>query len=136
MPAAVAAAIISGVAGTAATVYSASKQSSTSKALANQQGTAASQAAELEAKSAADQLAFLREQEATRKAEWEKTQAANLAMYNSSYGTANAQYQQRQENLAPYRGLGLGALGQMGRPIPQVVAPKTAAGTIGALIGG
>lgn len=74
------------------------------EAATNAQLTASQQAAELEAKANADQLSFLKEQEAARKAEWEKTQALNLDQYNQALA-----------RLAPYRGIGLAGLANIGK---------------------
>lgn len=65
-------------------------------------------AAELEAEAASASLAFLKEQEATRRSEWQATQEKNYKLYR-----------EQQERLAPYRQMGQASLGQLGRPIPK-----------------
>lgn len=59
-----------------------------------------------QSKSAADQLQFLKDQEAARQKEFEKTQALNLDQYN-----------QQLARSAPFRAIGVNALARLGRPI-------------------
>lgn len=90
-------------------IYTANKQSKLTTENLAAQTAAEKYAADLQAKSAAEQLAFLTSQEATRKAEFDKTQALNLDQYN-----------QGQQRLAPYRQMGQNALSLFGRPIGNV----------------
>lgn len=85
------------------------------------QSETANRAADLEAQAAREALAFEKEREAARKAEFDKVQALNLDQYN-----------QAQARMEPYRALGRGAIGQLMQPIPGKPQP----GSMGALMGG
>lgn len=87
-----------------AAVYSAKKQSSAAKQANSAQVTASNKAADIEAQAAREALAFQKEQEATRKAEFEKAEALNFQ-----------QYQEQLARMVPYRNVGLAALGGLGR---------------------
>lgn len=63
-------------------------------------------AATLQAKSAADQLEFLKKSEADRLAEARRVEGLNLGLFN-----------EREGRLNPYRQLGLNALARFGQPI-------------------
>lgn len=118
MPAAVAVPLITaGVAG-GASIYGAHRASRSSDRAAQYQTQQANYAADLEAKAQAEALAFLKEQEAARRREWQMTQDRNYQLY-----------QEREERLSPYRRFGAGAIAQMGQPIPR-------AGSLGARMGG
>lgn len=113
-------------------IYANRSQLSASERAAEAQREAARAAAALEAKAAADQLTFLREQEARRQMEWEKTQALNREQYERAllaekarYDAAAALEQQKlgidqkrydelQARLAPYREMGQNAFNKIG----------------------
>lgn len=99
MPAAIAIPLIvaGASAGTTAAVgiYGAKKQAGAARTAATLQTGAANHAADLEAQSARDALAYTKSAEATRKVEFDKTQALNVDQYN-----------QQLARLAPYRTLG------------------------------
>lgn len=101
-----AAMLISGVAaagGTAATgIYSAHKQAGSARQATAATTSSNNRAAELEAQSARESLAFLKSQEAARQAEHTRTEALNLDQYN-----------QQGARLAPYRTLGSSAVDQL-----------------------
>lgn len=101
--------------------YAANRAGSSANRSARYQTDYANRAADLEAKAAAEALAFEKEREARRRAEFDSIQARNFE-----------QYQLAQGRLAPYRALGRGAIGQLMKPIPG----KTQPGSIGALMGG
>lgn len=90
-------------------IYTANKNANLTTQNLAAQTAAEKYAADLQAKSAAEQLAFLKEQEANRKAEFDKTQALNLDQYN-----------QGQARLAPYRQMGQSALNMFSRPIGNI----------------
>lgn len=117
MPAAIAIPLITAAASTGTSLYAAQRQGSGANRAAQLQTDAANHAADLEAKSAADALTFAREQEATRRGEFQTTQDRNYGLY-----------QEQQARLSPFRRLGAGAVAQLGQPIPR--------GTIGAYMGG
>lgn len=92
----------------AASAYAAHR-SSKANTYATQMGTeAANRAADLEAKSAEEALAFAKEQEATRRREFEQTQQQNYGMWLK-----------QREDLSPYRRLGAGSVLQLAQPIPR-----------------
>jgi hypothetical protein len=111
-----------------ATVYGAKKSSAAAKASAKYQTDTANYAADLEAKSSADALAFAREQEAQRHKEFAATQDRNYALWLSDQDREQQRYDTRRADLAPYRALGAGSIGQLAKPI---YAP----GTLGNLVG-
>lgn len=78
---------------------------------------AALRAAELESQGNAEQLAFLKSQEAERQREWQQTQDTNMGLFR-----------EREGRLAPYRALGPQSLGQLLMPIPRTR-------TLGAMLG-
>lgn len=106
MPAAVAIPLIIGAASTAATVgvgmYGASKQAGAARQATAATTSSNNRAAELEAQSARESLAFLKSQEAARQAEHTRTEALNLDQYN-----------QQGARLQPYRTLGSSAVDQL-----------------------
>jgi len=98
---------VAGVAGANATTKAAQVQSAAAIRAAQLQSDAARRAADVAAASNTDTLKFEQSKEATRKAEWDRTQALNLEQFN--------------EDLArrrPYMDMGVGAIAQMGRPRP------------------
>lgn len=95
---------LAGGAAAGAGIYSAKKQASAAKSATAAQVQASNRAAEIEAQAAREALAFQKEQEATRKAEFEKAQALNFQ-----------QYQEQLARMAPYRNVGLAALGGLSR---------------------
>lgn len=103
-----------------ASIFGGKQQSRSVSNAAQQQTQANNYAADLEAQSAQDALAFAREQEEQRKREWEMAQERNWQVYL-----------QQREDLAPYRQLGAGSIAQMARPIYSKPKP----GSIGALAG-
>lgn len=106
--------------GVAALGASAVSSRSANKSAKYQVG-AANRAGDLEAQAAREALAFEKEREAARKAEFDQIQARNFE-----------QYQQAQQRMEPYRALGRGAIGQLMKPIPGKPQP----GSMGALMGG
>ncbi len=86
------------LANTIGNIYSTNKQSSAAKQASDAQAEAAKYAADLQAKAAADALTFTKEQAARDQAQW-------------AWGQNNMidQWEGRERNLAPYRGVGLGA---------------------------
>lgn len=129
MPAAVAVPLIVGAASAGASVYGAKKNSSANKAAAQYQTNSANYAADLEAKAAERALVFAREQEAQRAKEFAETQAKNRAIYDTEQAREQGRYDDLQTRMQPYRQFGVGAIGQLGRPIPR-------AGSLGARLGG
>lgn len=112
-------------AGAGASAYGASKQAGAAKAGARMQTNAATRAAEIEGQAQRDSLAFLQQQEATRKQEFDSTQAQNLSNYTDERDF-------RRNQLAPYQRAGIGSLGQLARPIQNI--PST--GRLGDLVKG
>jgi hypothetical protein len=116
----------------AASIYGAKKQSDTSAKVAAQQITAANDAAKVEADAAAEQLKFLREQDAKdraqaevlRKQSYDTSEASRLMDYN--------QWAHKQTGLAPYQGAGQASVGSLANLMglkPEnmaVAAPKAA----------
>lgn len=99
--------LVSGGIGSIANVYG-GKQAQKAQRYATDAAVAAqNRAADLEAKSAAEQLAFAREQEAANQRRFDETQARNYQLW-----------QAREANLAPYRRLGTGSILQLSQPIP------------------
>ena len=134
-------AIIMAGANIAGTALSAHSQNS----VARQQAAAAERAAQIQAKAEADALAFQREQEAARQREWQQTQDYNAQQYAQEFGYQQQQDALRQQNLqdqiarrAPFRQLGLNAMGQLLQPVTQRVPAGSlpTPGTAGALLGG
>lgn len=117
-----------GAAAAGASIYGSKKNSQAARASAQYQANQANYAADLEAKSAADALAFAKQQEDQRHQEFVSTQAQNKAIYDADVARQQAMYDQRQANLAPYRTFGYGSLAQLARPIPR-------AGSIGSIAG-
>lgn len=107
---------IAGGATAAAGVYAARKSNESSRAAA---------AAEMDALD--KQLAFEREKEAERKAEWDRAQAEAKAQWEAEQASGNTdadmrraefelakqKYTERQAQMAPYRQVGVGALAQL-----------------------
>lgn len=121
MPAGAAAPFFWGaLAGTAGAVGSSAIQSRSAGNSARTQERMATQAAELEAQAAREALAFEKEREERRRAEFERIQALNEGIYK-----------QTRKDLQPYRQLGRGSIGQMMKPIP-----RQSAGSIGSLMEG
>ena len=115
------------VIGAIAQSYSAGKQSDSAIGAAQLQSDAATRAGDLSAKAAEDALSFSKATEAERQREWEATQQKNYQIYLD-----------QQKRMQPYRNMGLGALAQMGQPIPQMPASQPVippVGTLGALAG-
>lgn len=107
MPAAVAVPIITAGAAAGGTVAAGYMQGRGARQAANVQTAAANRAAELEAQSAREALAFAKEQEDTRRREWQSTQDRNFQLW-----------QGREAQLQPYRDFGAGSLAQLSRPRP------------------
>lgn len=89
-----------------ANIYAANKGANAASESARLQAEGIARAQELQSRDNAETLKFLKEQEATRKAEQEKAQSLNYGIY-----------QDREANLQPYRNWGIGAMAQLGRPI-------------------
>lgn len=119
-------------AGTAAgaSIYASKKNSKAAEAAAKYQRDQANYGADLEAKSAADALAFAKEQEAARHSEYLSTQDRNKQIYDAELARDDDRYNTRQANLAPYRAFGVGSIGQLMRPL------GSAPGSIGSMMGG
>lgn len=101
----------------------------------------AGKAAELQYRSAQDALAFEREQEATRKAEYEKQQAALKAQWDAEQARREPYRQAAAALLAKEGGrLGLGDIAKMARPatMPEGWTPATGAtsSSVPATLGG
>lgn len=118
MPPIVIAAGITAAASGAASVYGANKSSSAANTAARYQADSANRAAEIEAQATRDALAFQREQEAIRRAEWEKTQAQNYGIWQSDYDYRKSQdalanaLREKEYGLSETLGLGNLALGR------------------------
>lgn len=84
-------------------------QSRAANKATNAQVGAANSAAAAEAQSAREALDFAKAQEEQRKREFAETQQRNYDIYLT-----------QRKDLAPYRRLGAGAIGQMAQPIPRV----------------
>lgn len=109
--------LIEGASAGAATIYGATKQSG-----------AAKRASQIEDKTAADTIAFEREKEATRKAEFDRQQAEAEKQWQAQQAQARQQFDldlndrtfnrnvtaTREANLAPYRSAGHAALQSLG----------------------
>lgn len=134
MPAAllIPALVSAGGAGAAAgaSIYSSKKNSKAAETAARYQANQANYAADLEAKSSAEALAFAKEQEAARHNEYLSTQDRNKQIYDSELARDDDRYNARQANLAPYRALGVGSIGQLMRPF------AATPGSIGSMMGG
>jgi Flp pilus assembly protein TadG len=122
--------LITGAIGGGAAVYGAKKSTHASEAAARYQANQANYAADLEAKSSAEALAFAKEQEAARHNEYLSTQDRNKQIYDAELARDDDRYNTRQNNLAPYRAFGVGAIGQLMRPL------GSAPGSIGSMMGG
>lgn len=117
---------IGAITGAGATAYAANKSSSASEKASAASVAAANRAAELEAKSAAEALAFQKDEAAREQANFENTQRLNYE-----------QYLEEQARLQPYRNLGLGSLAQMASGIPRrTTATTSKVGTLGSVMGG
>lgn len=91
---------------TATNIYGARTQANAANDAARYQTEAANHAADVQAQAAKDALEFQKTTEATRKAEFDRTEAENLRRFTEAQG-----------RLTPYRNMGLGALMQLRRPI-------------------
>jgi hypothetical protein len=160
MPWAVAIPAIAAVVGGGISAWASNKSSNAATDATNTQVAAGQRAAELEARSAADSLGFLREQEAARQDEWRSTQAKNYEQWLSEQNYTRGQDKQdleykrerdalqqsnwaaiqrrnaeleaaRQGRLKPYQNLGAGSLGQMARPIPTLAGQGSLASMVG-----
>jgi hypothetical protein len=120
--------LFGGLFGAGASAYGNSKQTQASNEAARVQADAANRAADLQAKAAADALAFTKEQEARRQLEWQNTQDWNAQTWQEQYNYTKQLEADRQARLRPYQGLGVGAVGQMSKPIP-------GAGSVASLMG-
>lgn len=113
-------------AGAGATAYAAHKTSSAAEKASDASTAAANRAAELEAQSAAEALAFQKDEAAREQGNFENTQRLNYE-----------QYLEEQARLQPYRNLGLGSLAQMASGIPRrTTATTSKVGTLGSVMGG
>lgn len=117
--------ISSGI-GALTNIYGTRAANSANQRAAQAQADANRYAADLTAKGNEAQLAFLKEQEAARMREWQLTQDRNEALYNAETAREQGRYDDTQARLAPFRAFGVGAIGQLGRPIP---------GSIGTMVG-
>jgi hypothetical protein len=120
--------LFSGLFGAGASAYGNSKQTQAANEAARLQADATTRAAEMQAKAAADALAFTKEQEAARAGEWQKTQDWNAATWQQQYDYTKQLEAEKQARLRPFQGLGVGAIGQMSKPIPST-------GSIASLMG-
>jgi hypothetical protein len=111
-----------------ASIYGAHKTGKAQTDAARYQQAQANYAADLEAKAAAEALAFAKEQEAARHAEWKTTQDRNYAIYVDDRTEDRRRYDDQVARREPFRKFAVGAQRQLSRPIYQ-------AGTIGSLIG-
>lgn len=117
---------IGAITGAGATTYAAHKSSSAAEKASDASTAAANRAAELEAQSAAEALAFQKDEAAREQGNFENTQRLNYE-----------QYLEEQARLQPYRNLGLGSLAQMASGIPRrTTATTSKAGTLGSVMGG
>jgi len=116
----------------AAGIYGAKKTTDASAKVAEQQITAANEAAKIEAETAAEQLKFMREQDA-------KDRAQNELLRRQSYDTSEAsrlmdynQWAHKMTGMAPYQGAGQASIGSLANLMglkPEnmaVAAPKSA----------
>jgi hypothetical protein len=78
---------------------------------------AAMRAAQLQATAQAQQLDFLKAQEAQRQKEFADTQTLNKGIYDQDVAREQGRYDDLQARMAPYRQFGVGALGQFQNPI-------------------
>lgn len=113
----------------AAGIYGARTQANAANQSAQAQIEAANRAAELQYQSTQEALKFQRENEEQRRKEHADTEARNFGIYQDERDYTRGQRDQTLARLAPYRGMGLGALAQLGKPIP-MAAP----GSIGDLL--
>lgn len=101
-------------------IYANRAQTSAARDAADAQTRAANYAADIQGQGAAAQLEFLREQEATRRREFEETQSRNFALAQEEQGYTRGLDARRYENLEPYRRVGVGSLYQLGQPIKNI----------------
>jgi hypothetical protein len=99
------------------------------------QYNAAQQAAALQAKAAQDALLWSKQQDALNREEWQKTQDTNAAQWQSEYDYTKQLEAARQQRLAPYQGLGIGALGQINQAPAGIGVMPTKPGSIASLMG-
>ena len=95
--------ILPAAASAIASIWGANKSSKAATQATQMQVDAANKAAEIEAQSAAEQLAFLREQDARDRAQAELDRKMGYD-----------QWAFKQTNLGPYRGIGVAAAGTLG----------------------
>ena len=110
-------------------IYGARTQANAANQSAQAQIDAANRAAELQYQSTQEALKFQRENEEQRRKEHADTEARNFGIDQDERDYTRGQRDQTLARLAPYRGMGLGALAQLGKPIP-MAAP----GSIGDLL--
>lgn len=121
-------------------------QSRSAQYAAEAQTRAAMRAAELEAQSARDALAFQRQVESARRNEWAQAQAMNYGLWQQDTAWDRQKYlnetnyqrgltADRIDRTAPYRVMGLGALGQL-MVKPGAPAPPFSQGSIASLLAG
>lgn len=119
--------------GAVASIWGGKNQSGAARTAASHQTTAMQRAAEIEAQAAREALAFERDREARRQKEFDLTQERNYGIYQDGLRRDDERYQTRRSDLAPYRALGRGSIGQLMKPIPR---PQPQGQTIGSLMGG
>lgn len=127
MPAAIAVPLIVGAASAGASVYASKKNASTGERAARYQTDAANHAADLESIASQQQLDFVKQQEAQRQKEWQATQDRNYSIYQDETRRDDDRYNAQVARREPFRQFGVGAIAQLGQPIP---------GSLGAMIGG
>jgi hypothetical protein len=121
--------------GAATSAYSSKSSNSSADKAAQLQYNASQQAAALQAKAATDSLLWAKQQDALNRTEWQKTQDQNAAQWQSEYDYTKSLEAARQARLAPYQGLGIGALGQMNQAVPGVGVMPTKPGSVASLMG-
>jgi hypothetical protein len=112
------ASVIGGGAAAGAAVYGAKKNSKAAETAARYQTQQANYGADLEAKSAQAALDFAKQQEAQRHAEFQSTQDQNYQLWLAEQAKDDGRYNDRRARLDPYAQWGVGAIGQIMRPIP------------------
>lgn len=91
-----------------------------SQSKANKAQMSSSQyAADLEAKAAADALAFAKLQEEARQREFRDTTAKNLELADRDFNLGVSRYNEQQQRLRPFQQLGTASVAQLGRPMPR-----------------
>jgi len=120
--------------GAVSSLFSGKNSNNAQQYAIDQQIQATNRAADLQAKSAADALAFEKQKEADAQRQFESTQKQNYDIWAAETAYQKELEAAKRARLQPFVNLGVGSLGQMASGLPSANTSTYTPGSLGSLV--